>query len=287
VTQPAEGAAVVPAPPSAPGPPAPPARPSGGDPTPHAPRFQFLLGAFGALGVAAVAIAVALAMGPKAKPAPPWSSWKPSGDVDPAVQIAEHVAPEYLLAPGKPLVSVSGGPQASGGQPVVVALRTSGSAPAALPENGVMYQLCGSGPNGSIPGKPSNARGLLVRREALELALYTFHYVSGASQVIVTYPPLPPSSPAKKGATPEEAQSTCAAQTRGRVLLFRPQDLTSQLAQPLDVTLAGSAPTVATVERAPEARLVNALTGPLLYSFELTVQQSTPVLLLQSPSLGG
>jgi hypothetical protein len=246
-----------------------------------------MLGAFGALGAAAIALAVGLALAPKSKPGPPWSAWRPSGDVDPAVQIAEHVAPEYLLSPGKPLVSVSGGPQASGGQPVVVALRTSGSAPAALPENGVMYQLCGTGPSGSIPGKPSNARGLLVRREALELALYTFHYVSGASQVIVTYPPLPPSASAKSSSSAEEAAASCSGQTRGRVLLFRPHDLSEQLSRPLEVTLARAAPSVSTIEHAPEAGLVNTLTGPLLYSFELTVQQSTPVLLLQSPSLGG
>jgi hypothetical protein len=250
-------------------------------PAPHAPRFQFLLGALGAAGAA---IALSLALAPTPKAGPPWSLWKPSGDVDPAVQIAEHVAPQYALSHGHPLVSVSGGPQAIGGQPVVVALRSSGSSPAALPENGVLYQLCGEGPNCSIPGKATNARGLLVRREALELALYTFRYVSGASQVLVTYPPRPPAKGAKGSS--EEALSAASTQARGRALLFRPGDLAPELSRPLDATLAGTAPTLATVERAPEAALVNMLTGRLVYNFELTTQQSTPVLLLQAPSIG-
>jgi hypothetical protein len=251
---------------------------------PHAPRFQFLLGAFGALSIAAIAVAVSLALAPKSGPGVPWSSWKPSGDIDPAVQIAQHVAPEYTGSAGRLLVNVTGGPQQIAGQPVVVALRSSGSEPVPLENNGVFYQLCGTGPNCSIPGKASNQRGLLVRREALELALYTLHYVSSTSQVIVTYPPRPPVKGSKS--SPEEALSSGSSQPRGRALLFRPDDLAPELSQPLSATLASQTPTLSTIERAPEARLVDQITGRLLYNFELTTQQSTPVLLLQAPTLG-
>jgi hypothetical protein len=252
------------------------------EPSRHAPRFQFLLGAFGALGAAAVVFAVSLALAPAPKPGVPWSAWRPSGDVDPAVQIAEHVAPQYKTSSGHPLVRVTGGPPQFGGQPVVVALRRSGAEPVALENNGVLYQLCGAGPNCSIPGRPSLSRGLLVRREALELALYTFHYIGSASQVIVTYPPLPAAKGAKSSS--EEAFSPSATQPRGRALLFRPPDLAPELAQPLSATLAAQTPTVSTVRRTPEARLVDRLTGSLVYSFDLTMQQQTPVLLLQAPT---
>jgi hypothetical protein len=59
-----------------------------------------------------------------------------------------------------------------------------------------------------------------------------------------------------------------------------------ELSRPLDATLATTAPTVATVTAAPEAALVNQLTGRLLYDSTLIPQQSTPVLLLQQPSIG-
>ncbi len=52
------------------------------------------------------------------------------------------------------------------------------------------YSLCGLGQSCAIAtGKPSVARGLLVRREILELALYTFKYVGGINHVIAFMPP--------------------------------------------------------------------------------------------------
>lgn len=288
----------MPEPVSAAGPPA----PAGPAPhSPHAPRFQFLFGALGALAVAAVVVAVSLAFAPKAKPGVPWSSWKPSGDTDPAVQIAEHVAPQYTLSSGRPLVNVSGGPQEIAGQPVAVFIRTSGSKPVQLEEQGVFYQLCGTGPNCSIPGKASIQRGLLIKREALELALYTFHYVNSASQVVVTVPPPPPtstkghksssssssSSPSSSSAAAGLEGSSSSSHIPSRVLLFRPEDLAEELSRPLDTILAEAAPSVTTMESAPEAGLVNQLTGRLVYDSTLIPeQQSTPVLLLQQPSIG-
>ena len=45
---------------------------------PHAARFQFLVGALGALAVAAMAIGIFLVARPAPGPGPPWSSWHPS-----------------------------------------------------------------------------------------------------------------------------------------------------------------------------------------------------------------
>jgi hypothetical protein len=273
---------------------------------PHAPRFQFLFGVLGALGVVAIAIAVSLALAPASRPGVPWSSWKPSGDVDPATQIAAHVEAKYVLRSGHRLVGVTGGPQAIGGQPVVVALRSSGSAPAPLAENGVFYQLCGDGPNCSISGKASRERGMLVTREALELALYTFHYIGGASQVVVTFPPLPPGTASSTGEGSKKSSETSTSSGLGsrtststtasigakgppsHVLLFRPSDLAPQLSRPLYETLSEPTPTTKTVASAPEARLVGELTVNLVYDSVLVAEpQANSVLLLQRPSIGG
>ena len=283
-------------------------------PSRHAPRFQFLLGALGAITAAAVAIAVAIISAPAPAPAPAWSSWHPiSGDEDPAQQIADHVAPEYKLDDGHQIVQVNGGPLSLGGQPAELALRTSGSQPALLPGNDVIYALSGSGPNGSIgEGTPSTQRLLLLRREALELALYTFRYVSGVSQVVVTVPPPPPSgasaaagSSGSGGSTGSSGSSgsagssasgsgalgsaaTTAGTTPDHALLFRPQDVAAELDRPLNMSLATRTPTVSTVAQSSDASLVNQLTLHNLYDYSLVQDsQSNPVLLLQPPGLGG
>ena len=56
-------------------------------------------------------------------------------------------------------------------------------------EKGVLYQMCGLGVNCQIDsGKPSNERMLLLRREGLELALYSFRYLKDVKQVVVLIP---------------------------------------------------------------------------------------------------
>ena len=70
-----------------------------------------------------------------------------------------------------------------------------------------MYSLCGLGASCSIAtGTPSVERGELVRREILELALYTFKYVGGIENVIAFMPP--PGTP-----RPRSSSSTSTATT--------------------------------------------------------------------------
>ena len=53
-----------------------------------------------------------------------------------------------------------------------------------------MYILCGDGPHCAInEGKPSVARGTVLRREALELALYSFRYLDNTDSVVAFFPP--------------------------------------------------------------------------------------------------
>jgi hypothetical protein len=260
---------------------------------PHASRFQFLYGVLGALGVAAFVLTVAVLTRPAPKPALAWSQWMPlSSGGDPAVQIADHIAPLYKLSDGHQLVAVTGGPQAIGGQPVVLALRSSGSEPAALPSNGVFYQLCGAGPSCSIPGKASVQRALLVRREALELALYTFRYIDQASQVLVTFPPprragSKPAAAGKSSLSGSLGASSATASTPSHVLLFRPGELSGELSKPLDESLSAKVPSIGTMDASPDAPLVDRLTVNTFYDSTLSQQESTLVMLLQAPSLGG
>lgn len=296
----------------------PPARatPARGEPTANAnrnaPRFQFLFGALGALSVAAVALAIALLRAPAPAPERPWSGWKPANNgVDPAQQIAAYLAPQYRLDDGKQIVQVSGGPPTLKGQPLTLGVVHSGQTPAALEGNNVLYQLCGDGTDCSIKeGKPSTERALLLAREALELALYTFRYVSGANQVVVTIPPPPPSGSTKTSAAKLTSTGATASTTGdstsnsasagsasadsssthvvNHALLFSQADLTSALDQPLSATLSAVTPQVSEMDGWPDASTVKALTEPHLYDFTISeTQQTGAVMLLEPPGLGG
>ena len=75
-------------------------------------------------------------------------------------------------------------------------------------ENGIWYVLNGLGEGGSISrGEPSEERLALVKREALELALYTFRYVDGVDHVVTLLPPTPP----EKAGKSDSASSSAAA----------------------------------------------------------------------------
>ena len=277
--------------------------------TPYTPRFQFLKGALGALAAVAVLIAVGVGAAPKAKPGAPWSAWKPAANgADPAEQIAAHVGPEYRLGGGQQIVAVQGGPPALNGQTMLVALDQSGSGLSALQGNNVLYQLCGDGTGCSIKeGTPSGQRGLLLRREALELALYTFRYTN-ASQVVVTIPPLPPAKTAASSTTGAAAPASASGSATGsatgatgasgtssttttvteRALLFRPAAVANELNRPLPRTLGTPTPTVATMSQSPDASLVNNLTINDLYDYSIMQDpQVGPVLILTPPSVGG
>jgi hypothetical protein len=230
-------------------------------PAPHsqyAPRFHFITGALLALGLAALAgLAVFIwAPGGGKSSGPQWSSWVPtaSGTAG-AQQIAEHVAHEYKLPDGRQLVDVSVTGLEIEGVPLAVALReapSQGGAIRVFDDGGLIYRLCGLGPDCAISsGKPSARRHLLLRREALELALYSFRYIDGVHQIVVFMPP-------RLGEKPSQA------------LFFREGDVTQELDRPLTASLSPRVPSVRTVTVSPDAPLVNALTTPKIFKFSLT-----------------
>jgi hypothetical protein len=244
----------------------------GGPPAPpstYAPRFRALTGALVGLAIGALMVAGVALLGRGFNSGPPWSSWKPTkqGNVG-ADQIAKHVGPSYKLPTGDQLVLVRGGPLrvADLPMPVHIAVAGQGEQPdREIRGTSVQYELCGLGEKCSIDkGTPSVERFLLLRREALELALYSFRYLKGIDNVVVFLPPAP-------GEEPRNA------------LLFHRKQLEPALKRPLAATLPGPPPTVNSVEKSPEAGVVNRMTGRNLFVFTFTLGPAQNVLLVLNP----
>lgn len=258
----------------------------------HGPRFQVAYAALAAVLAVAVTVTLYLLLRPSPAPqagaggsVPAWSSFVPAGTAGEQVQeIADHVGAEYRLPGGRQLVAVTPSfpPSYPVGSPValpitqyVIAYRPSAAGAvdyAARPSSAsVMYQLCGLGPKCAIDvGRASVGRFEVLRRESLELALYTFRYV-GANTVVTFMPP----------ATGQKPQFA---------FLFARGAFEPSLARPLSATLAGPAPRPSQVT-VGEQTLLNRLTGPSLYRFSYTQGQDGGVWLVfnppASPTTGG
>jgi len=218
-------------------------------------------------------------------PAPAWSTWQPTGSPERRIaQIGDHVGGEYRLPSGKVPVAVTytGGPVVTGPDGSSFQVRalavepdtTAGRAEAndistVNAAETVMYTLCGLGTSCSIAeGKPTVARGQLLRREALELALYTFHYVDGANSALVLLPP-----------RADGKAATAVFLERG--------DVHSELGQPLEQTLtAPLTPGVGEIQ-ADEQRVIEQTTRSRLYEYSyLQAQDGSPVMVL-TPAVSG
>jgi hypothetical protein len=242
--------------------------------TPHARRFQLFTGVLLALAVVAVAGAFGVAAGgggSSATETNTWSAFTPSSDgLDTgAGEIADYVGPRYVLPNGQQIVAVTGGPLSIAGHPIRIAVRHSpadGGQIDVLDGGGVLYRLCGLGPKCAIAsGKSSSERGLLLYRESLELALYSFHDLRNVDNVVVFQPP-------KKGEDPAVA------------LHFRRGDVAGQLARPLRATLPNPAPTPDTIDQSPDTPFVQALTFGNVFKFSLTqANQDMSVFLVLDP----
>jgi hypothetical protein len=243
-------------------------------------RFGFVLGALLGISVAALA-AFALLLGTKpSKPASEagvadhWSSWfPPSGDIvsGPAA-IADHVQAQYKRADGKQLVIVHGGPfffaGAAAPLPFAVRLQPSDGTIRDLGSNGVLYTLSGTGTSGTIVGdKSTPARQRLLRREALELALYSFRYVSNITMFVALLPTDEPKP--KNGKKPKPVPVT---QQTLQAVFFRPGDLKPQLKSPLTTTLKPRIKLGPKELAAAEGKRVDALTNGNLFKAHFVQQ---------------
>jgi hypothetical protein len=238
----------------------------------HVHKFRLITAALAGFGLAAVAAAaVFLVAGRPPKP-PQWSAWKPNGGGEDALkQIADHIAPNYRMADGQQLVAVEGGPLQIAGLPVRVVLHPNANEYTPLSGKGALYILCGAGTKCSIKsGKPSAERMLLLRREALELALYTFRYVKGVQQVVVL---LPPGRDQKTGKVPDPTTA----------MFFRRGDVNQQLALPVRFTLPSPPPSIPSLKAGPVKDFIDKATGRELFDFSLSQGQDASVFLFLAP----
>jgi hypothetical protein len=246
-------------------------------------RFGLIYVALAVLAGIGVGALVVLLAKPEAAPDPVWSVWKPDGSSDARVkQIADHVAGRYRLSSGDqiavalagPPTVAAGGTEGQGNIPVrAIAVRPDTSTGKAEEDDieiinagtSLQYVLCGLGQNCSITaGKPSEARHALLRRQALELALYTFKYVDGVDTITVFLPPRP------DGAAPPNA------------VFLKRSDVAPELKRPLTKTLAPTAPGIGSMPQ-HELSAVNRITRPHLYGYEYTQAQDGSAVLVLNP----
>ncbi|HKH18745.1 MAG TPA: hypothetical protein VKA57_14550 [Solirubrobacteraceae bacterium] len=237
--------------------------------SPYRSRFGFIVGALIGVALAAVGLGTILALKTSEKGAAEgWSDWRPTSDdeLGAAKQIAKHVGVKYRLGDADQLVAVQSSGMELADRPLGVALRTAarGGDIELIDGHGVLYTLNGLGKFGSIAGgKPSEERLLLLKREALELALYTFRYADDVDMVVTLLPPPPPK--------PDE-QATAGQLPPVPALFYRPGDLRGELGVPLESTLPALTPRPEQVDLdKPEAKRIDALTRS--NSFTATFQQ--------------
>lgn len=168
-----------------------------------------------------------------------WSNWAPVlPGVDGVLDIANHVGAEYHLPDGQQLSRIKAGYPGTAGRldpsaPAEIRIPVSTIAVATTDSSGqtsytvipaypttIEYQLCGPGSSCQLPAAAISAAGVqdALHREALELALYTFHYVPDISEVVELLPPATPNGP-------------------GRALLLDRASLATAIVEPLAVTL--------------------------------------------------
>lgn len=184
-----------------------------------------------AVVVAGAIIAFAVVMKDGGTSTARWSVWQPNASgIDGTRQIADHVARRYRSETGAQLTTNLIAPFQIQQAPIsAVAIRNDvrGSDNQfynySFPTN-VPFTLCGLGTRCAIAsGKPSLARGRLVRRQAFELALYTFKYISGSQSVLEYLPP-------------------AAGNQLTYAMFLRKSEVEGALGQPLRETLPGVPP---------------------------------------------
>jgi len=261
-------------------------------PSPYRGRFGFITGVLLGCGVAAAVLllVVITSGGPKDEGlARDWSAWHPDTDDSflGADEIAKHVQGTYRNEKKKPLASVTSGPIAFGQIPLTVAI-PAGDNVQPLYGTGVQYTLGGSGKEGLLKdSKPSKARHRLLRREALELALYSFRYLPNVSMVVTLMPPAPKVEqvhPKPKGKKAAKAAKAKQPRYQEQAIFYRPGDLKPQLQVPLKFTMNPTPPTISSF-KGEEARRIDSLTLNNLFEYvRQPGQDGRAYLVLQRPA---
>jgi hypothetical protein len=246
-------------------------------------RFGVAYLVLAVLAGAGVGVAVMLLDRPEERAGPAWSEWKPTGrETSYPDQIADFVGNGYRLPSGSQLAAViaSTPTVSSTNVPVqAVVIQNQSALPSAAPDieivptqDSVMYTLCGLGPQCSIAeGEPSAERLQLLRREALELSLYTFKYVDGAASTIVLLPP-------NLGENAEDTSDDEAV-----ALFLQKKDFSRELAQPVRNTLLLATPPQIAELNAREELIVDRLTDPNIFQYQFEQVQTGGAILILAP----
>jgi hypothetical protein len=260
--------------------------------SPHSAKFLAATATLVGVAIGAIIFAVAVALtGDHPGPSQPWSPWKPAqGGLAGERQIAGEVAPFYRASPSTQLVivtvqnvsSATANSTSGNGGGTQIALRDPNNGTlSALSGTSAVYNLCGLGANCAISvGTPSTARLLLLRREAFELALYTFKYIGGVDNFVAI---LPPGHTTQGGTlTPKPPSGAPKTSPLDIAVVFQRQDLKHFLDRPLRLTLPEQLPpTVEQMPNAPEAELVSVVTGQALFREQsVQAQDGSNVLVL-------
>jgi hypothetical protein len=242
--------------------------------------FRFVL-AYTALGItlaAALTGLIALVIRPGHHAGPPWSTWKPDAGSSQKVasEIADHVAHRYRLSEngGQLVAVIASKPQVTSGTQNIaikaVAVRKAPQSNTGIAIFGADktedYTLCGLGSHCAIStGTATPTRGRLVRREALEVALYTFKFAPSVDSVAAFMPPAP-------------------GQSTSYILYLRKDDLQDQLHQPLLKTLPLDTPPLPAASDKVEKSTIDKLTLPHMFTYELTALQTGGAALILDPA---
>jgi hypothetical protein len=244
-------------------------------------RFGLLYGGLAVVLVAAVAGFVVLAANldsssganTSSVSGKAWSPWKPPSGTPSAMarEIAKHVANEYKLnKKGTQLVAVVAGRPTVTADTHKISISTitvkQGDDDEVVPTGSTWSeQLCGLGSSCSIAtGQATEQRGRLVRREALEVALYTFKFVPTINSIVAFMPP-PPGQPPTT------------------LIYMQKNDFAKQLSEPLAKTLPLATPPLPTAPDTTERATIDKLTLPMVYSFKVQQLQDASAVLILNP----
>jgi len=256
-------------------------------------RFSLAYTVLIVLAVAGVGALVLILVRPAAPHSPPWSKFVPTGSsLEMERQIATRVSSEYKAAPGSLLVTVFPGPlQApgvvqgdSGPQSVQVPVSLIAVQPDVStgqheqgdftfyqPDSTVGYEMCGfsdTQQNCAAPSPTGADPEPLLRREALELALYTLKYVPGTNAVLTYLPP------------------TASPQAPTRAVFITRNDVKNGLHIPLARTLKTKEILLDPSLSLPDSGHVAALTRVFTTSYQTLPSDGTAALTL-TPAIAG
>ena len=195
-----------------------------------------------------------------------------------AREIATEVARQYRGANGEQLVAVTAQPGEVSGLPLqYIAMRhgrnrplTEGDVTVIQPGETALFSFCGLAgeQNCALPGQPTPERLMLLRRQAVELSVYTFKFLPEIQTVVSMFPPVPRG----EGQPPQTF-----------AVYFQRRHLQEMLSGDLTRTLP-ERPPFATGDLTPrEAETINRLTETRLFSSSFEQLPTQGVMLSLAP----